>query len=220
MLPAKLTVLALLATVWCCTSQPDILYSVACPSTNNILQCPERHVITVGEVRYGKANAVDCAASTQAATVFSPDQTCIHPSLITWVQFICDGQERCRLPKPDTTMFVCDTNDNFVQVDYTCRNQRPGKRSLVACEGQTAQLSCDAGSSIEIIRARYGRFDEQLCSDTPSVMTFCSSYSTQGTVSTKCNGQNTCQVTADSTLGPAYDCDDLPKYLTVNYVCV
>ncbi|XP_061744977.1 L-rhamnose-binding lectin CSL1-like [Nerophis ophidion] len=218
MLPAKLTVVALLATVWCCTSNPDV--SVACPDTNNILQCPESHVITVGEVRYGKANTVNCAALTQAAKVFSPDQKCLHPSLKQWVKFICDGQERCRLPKPDPFMFVCDNQNNFLQVEYTCRKQRPGVRPVVACEGQTAQLSCDTGTSIEIVRARYGRFDEQLCSDTPSVMTFCSSYSTQGTVSTKCNGKNTCQVTANSTLGPANKCDDNPKYLTLNYVCV
>ncbi|XP_061903012.1 uncharacterized protein LOC133650130 [Entelurus aequoreus] len=184
MLPAKLTVVALLASVWCCTSQ-ELRYSVACGDANLILQCPDRHVVRVKELRYGKADRVNCAAITPATADFSARQYCLNPGLKTWTAFICNGLQRCRLPKPNPQMFVCDENHNFIQVSYYCRKQRSAEHTVVACEGKTAALTCDAGKSIRIMKASYGRFDERRCSKTSSIMTFCSSPSAHGIVADK-----------------------------------
>ncbi|XP_061841419.1 L-rhamnose-binding lectin CSL1-like [Nerophis lumbriciformis] len=219
MLPAKLTVVALLASVWCCTSQ-ELRYSVACGSKNLILQCPDNHVVRVKDLRYGKADQVNCAATTQAATVFSTRPQCLNPNLNSWTMFICNGLQRCRLPKPNPIMFVCDENDNFIQVRYYCRKQRPAERTVVACEGKTAALICGGGKSIRVLKASYGRFDETFCSKTPSIMTFCASPSAHRIVADKCRNQKSCKVLVGKNLGTGSRCDRNPKYLTVNYLCV
>lgn len=36
----------------------------------------------------------------------------------------------------------------------------------------------------------------------------------------RCDGNTECKITASSDLGRSFNCDDKPKYLTVNYVCV
>ncbi|XP_061536567.1 latrophilin-like protein 1 [Phycodurus eques] len=137
-----------------------------------------------------------------------------------WIRFICDGLQRCRLPKPNSQMFVCDKTDNFIQIKYKCHKRLPAVKKVVACEKETAHLQCDPSKDLMIIRAKYGRFDEHLCSKTPSIMTFCSSMSAQMIVQDECNGMNECSITADESLGVPHHCDDTPKYLIVDYECL
>ncbi|XP_061745246.1 L-rhamnose-binding lectin CSL2-like [Nerophis ophidion] len=223
MLPAKLTIVAFLASMWCCsafTARSAFKHSLACSDKNIELQCPKSHVIAVEEVRYGKANTLNCTALPTVATVFPVDQRCLRTIFTEWVGFICDGQQRCRLTKPNPRMFACDANDNFVQVKYMCTPQSPAMRTVVACDGQTAAITCAFGTAIEVTKATYGRFDENLCTKTPSDATSCSSPFAEDLVADRCDERTSCQIVANLSLGNGTHCDNLPKYLTVNYECV
>ncbi|KAM3585232.1 uncharacterized protein V6R79_011440 [Siganus canaliculatus] len=95
-----------------------------------------------------------------------------------------------------------------------CRSQ-----TVVACDGQDVNLKCDDGV-ISVLKASYGRFDQNTCTSTPSVMTFCASSTAELHVRDLCKGKKECTISANAqALGKPESCDDLPKYLTVDYVC-
>ncbi|XP_078100058.1 L-rhamnose-binding lectin CSL3-like [Sander vitreus] len=217
MLFTRLTIIAFVAATWCWTSDGQ-LYDVACPGENSQLQCPEGHVIEVLSVQHGVKSSADCTARSQPAVV--SDKQCIHKDMIRWIKFICDKLEHCRLPGPNKEMFVCQySEDAFVQITYNCNKKSADVRTTVVCEDQAAVIKCETGV-LNIVKANFGRLDMNTCTDTPSDMTFCASYTAAGTLKTMCNGKQSCNVTANSAnLGhPAY-CDALPHYLTVDYVC-
>ncbi|XP_039648787.1 L-rhamnose-binding lectin CSL3-like isoform X2 [Perca fluviatilis] len=209
--------LSVLAATWCWISDGQ-LYDVACPGVNSQLQCPEEHVIEVLSVQHGAKSSADCTARSQPAVV--SDEKCIHKDMIGWIKFICDKLEQCRLPKPNRQMFVCDySEDTFVQITYNCNKKSADVRTTVVCEDQAGVLECETGV-LNIVRANFGRLDMNTCTDTPSDMTFCASPTAAGRLKTLCEGKQSCDGNATSAnLGEPAQCDDLPKYLTVDYVC-
>ncbi|KAM3584884.1 uncharacterized protein V6R79_001670 [Siganus canaliculatus] len=149
-------------------------YAVACPNQNPLLECPEGQMIELLSVDHGLTTSDTVCGTTDKPQPLVRDR-CLNIAMNPWSKFICDKMQRCRLPKPDRRMFDClYDDDTFLQVTYMCVMRRPGSKTVVKCDGQDAQLKCDEGV-IRIIKASYGRFDGTTCTDTPSVMTFCSS---------------------------------------------
>ncbi|KAM3585405.1 uncharacterized protein V6R79_017033 [Siganus canaliculatus] len=167
MFPAKLKLHSLL-------SPAGRLYSVGCPGQNIRLECPEGQWMEVLSMQHGvKTSTTTCGITDQPAQV--SEEKCLHFLLKPWSRFICNRMSSCRLPKPDAQMFTCGfTEDTFVQVSYRCIIRRPGSQTVVACDGQDVNLKCDDGV-ISVLKASYGRFDQNTCTSTPSVMTFCAS---------------------------------------------
>ncbi|TNN70302.1 hypothetical protein EYF80_019516 [Liparis tanakae] len=113
----------------------------------------------------------------------------------------CDNLEQCRLPKPNARMFQKDYSDaSFIQVAYECR-VKPAENGKV-----------------EIVTAKFGRFDQTTCTKTPLDMTFSGSFHAQKRVEKKCNGLGSCSVTASTEdLGPTVPSYD-NNYLIVDYI--
>lgn len=42
---------------------------------------------------------------------------------------------------------------------------KQGKRTAYACEEKSLEIECQAGESIQLVRANYGRFSIQICND-------------------------------------------------------
>ncbi|XP_033471506.1 L-rhamnose-binding lectin CSL1-like [Epinephelus lanceolatus] len=217
MLSTRLTIIAFLAAAWFWTSEGKIYYDVACPGVNSELRCPQGRLIEVLSMQYGKKSSVDCAARSQPAT--SVRAQCIHWRMIGWVKSICDNLQRCRLPKPNVQMFICNKDkDNFIQYKYKCNIKSPDVKTAVFCEGQKALIECPRGR-LNILHSTFGRFDEYICTDRASTMTFCSSPQA-GVIKKDCDGYRICKFLSNSGyLGKPAFCDDLPKYTTVDYVC-
>ncbi|XP_070786994.1 L-rhamnose-binding lectin CSL3-like [Enoplosus armatus] len=216
MLSTRLTVIAFLAAACCSTSDGN--YDVACPGVNNELKCPEGHVIEVQSIQHGVKSDADCAARSQPAKV--SEKNCFHRAMTPWAKLICDNMGRCRLPKPHVLMFVCDySKDAFIQYTFVCRKKSADVQTAVICGEQTADIKCEKGV-LDIVKASFGRLDEKTCTDTPSKMTFCTSFTADGSVKEMCNGKKLCNLTASpDNLGQPVNCDKHPKYLTVDYVC-
>ncbi|XP_037618251.1 rhamnose-binding lectin-like [Sebastes umbrosus] len=221
MLSTRLTIIALLAATGFWTSD-GLYYDVACPGVNSELQCPEGKLIRVKSTQTGHKSSADCQKRNESATAFDDDV--IYWGMKAFNKKICNGLQRCRLPKPNQKFLLRrNTEDNFIQIDYECYEKNPDMKTVVACEGETAQLGCAlVTETISIVKARYGRFDENICNPgNPSTMTFCSSYEANDFVIQKCHGEKQCSVKSDTDdLGDAAFCDDEPKYLTVDYLCV
>merc|ERR1711915_795693 len=87
-----------------------------------------------------------------------------------------------------------------------------------ACEGSSLTLSCNAGESITVIYAQYGRSTGAICPGTNSGQT-CYNPSSINTVRGSCNGQQSCTVSAtNSVFGDP--CPNVYKYLDVYYFCL
>ncbi|XP_036946577.1 L-rhamnose-binding lectin CSL3-like isoform X2 [Acanthopagrus latus] len=219
MLAIKLMILAFLAAAWAPTVG-GFRVDVACPGVNNELRCPEGSTIHIRYLTHGSQSTKICAARHKRAR--TPRMNCLQPGLRPWFRLICDKTQHCRLPKPDVRMFRPNCGDpktQFIQVHYICRKNRGDVYNAVACEGQDAQMKCDKGC-IKVIKAYFGRHDETTCNNTPTKMTFCTSYTADTYVKKTCNKQKVCDVKAVAeTLGTPVKCDALPKYLYVDYVC-
>jgi len=86
------------------------------------------------------------------------------------------------------------------------------------CEGSKLTLSCDAGESITVIYAQYGRSTGAICPGTNSGKT-CYNPSSVNIVRSSCNGQQSCTVAAtNSVFGDP--CGNVYKYLDVYYFCL
>ncbi|XP_070814274.1 rhamnose-binding lectin-like [Chaetodon trifascialis] len=201
MLSTRLSLLAFLAAALFWTSAAGQRYDVACPGVNSNLQCAGK-AIEVLSVDYGDISDADCTARNKPAKV--TESSCLDSEVLPWVKSICDGRVHCRLSKPNANMFTCDYSEDstFVQITYRCDDKIPGDKSL------------------KIVRAGYGRFDSHTCSNAPSLMTYCSSDTADGQVKEMCDSKQECTVEAsEDVLGTPEQCDDLPKYLVVDYVC-
>lgn len=192
---------------------------VACPGENSILQCPNGTVIQLQSMGHGSQSGMDCSDRTTPRQL--QEDQCLHGQMQGWAKLICDGLDFCRLPKLHRRMFVCgNIRDDFLQVTYDCVDRSPGERSVVACDGKDAEVKCESGV-ISIKRAIYGRLDEDICTDRPSIMTFCRSMTSDITVRRMCDNLTECRVAVGKeALGEPQYCDDRPKYLTVDYTCL
>uniref|UniRef100_A0A671YIJ5 SUEL-type lectin domain-containing protein n=1 Tax=Sparus aurata TaxID=8175 RepID=A0A671YIJ5_SPAAU len=219
MLAIKLTILALLAAAWA-PAITGLRVDIACPGVNNELRCPEGSKIDIRYINHGSQSTKICAARNKRAR--TPRMNCFQPRLQTWFKLICDKTQHCRLPKPNARMFKSNCGDpktQFIQVHYNCHKNRADVYNAVACEGRDAQVKCDKGC-IKVIKAYFGRHDETTCNNTPTKMTFCTSYTADAYVRKTCNKTKVCNIKAVAkTLGNPQNCDALPKYLNVDYVC-
>uniref|UniRef100_A0A8C6SHW2 SUEL-type lectin domain-containing protein n=1 Tax=Neogobius melanostomus TaxID=47308 RepID=A0A8C6SHW2_9GOBI len=112
----------------------------------------------------------------------------------------------------------CFGTYKYLQVSYCCK-PIPIVRTG-ACEGHTADLSCDSGKVIRIHRADYGRSDRTICSQgrpSQQVQNVNCAASTAPKCMT-CNGKSLCSVSAsNSVFGDP--CGGTYKYLLVSYSC-
>ncbi|XP_072178781.1 L-rhamnose-binding lectin CSL3-like [Diadema setosum] len=88
----------------------------------------------------------------------------------------------------------------------------------MVCEHRTISLSCPAGEQVYTMSASYGRRSNRLCTTGPIQTTNCHSGSSLSRVSSSCDRQSSCNVTAsNSVFGDP--CVGTFKYLEVVYVC-
>ncbi|XP_026056186.1 L-rhamnose-binding lectin CSL1-like [Carassius auratus] len=94
-------------------------------------------------------------------------------------------------------------------------------KQTVACEGQSASLSCDTGF-IHVSDANYGRNDGSLCSAGQRrewlTNVHCFQKTSLQTMTTRCNGKKSCSVQAVNSVF-SDPCYWTYKYLHVSYLC-
>uniref|UniRef100_A0A3B5QYU7 SUEL-type lectin domain-containing protein n=1 Tax=Xiphophorus maculatus TaxID=8083 RepID=A0A3B5QYU7_XIPMA len=105
----------------------------------------------------------------------------------------------------------CYGTYKYLEVEYICY----GIRTVVACEGSEAQISC--GKDIFVIGAIYGRSDRMTCSyGIPAEQTKNTNCATRA--ESVCEGRSACAVLASSAVF-GDPCVGTYKYLEVLYLC-
>uniref|UniRef100_A0A672HAU2 SUEL-type lectin domain-containing protein n=1 Tax=Salarias fasciatus TaxID=181472 RepID=A0A672HAU2_SALFA len=202
---------------------PREISSVTCEGSRAQLKCDLGKVISVVKANYGRLDSKKCSRRRPGRQLrnvqfrlFSPTQVCI---------LRCNGKRRCSIRAVNSVFGdPCRGTYKYLEVDYVCQGEQAGGKNSVTCEGSTAQLKCDAGQVISIIKANYGRLDgrkcargrpkSQLnnvkCSNPPRPLTPFSVH--------RCDGKQTCSIRAsNSVFGDP--CRGTYKYLEVDYIC-
>ena len=91
---------------------------------------------------------------------------------------------------------------------------------ITSCEGSSLELTCPAGSHINIVRANYGRLSTSICPSTTTITTIttCIHPVTSRIVSARCGGRSTCSIQV-STAVFGDPCPGTHKYLEMVFTC-
>lgn len=89
----------------------------------------------------------------------------------------------------------------------------------VICEKATTKIDCLQGAKIKIIDALYGRKEGDLCVKDDKTTT-CKATNSLVTVASKCDGKQSCDVTARSDVFGGDPCSGVHKYAKVEYKCI
>ncbi|XP_065141483.1 L-rhamnose-binding lectin CSL2-like [Paramisgurnus dabryanus] len=189
---------------------------VACDSETAHLNCENGH-IQVLSANYGRTDSKTCSSGRLASQISNVQ--CTQSSSRCVVATQCDGKKTCSVPAVYTIFGdPCYGTFKYLHVSYTCIKTK----SLVACDSETANLSCKNGH-IKVLSANYGRTDSHTCStgrpaNQLSNVQCRSEISSKCVLTTRCNGKQTCSVPAVYTIF-GDPCIGTYKYLTVSYTC-
>ncbi|XP_065141228.1 uncharacterized protein [Paramisgurnus dabryanus] len=93
---------------------------------------------------------------------------------------------------------------------------------VIACDSDTASLHCDQGG-IKVISANYGRTSSATCSSGKPANQIsniqCTQSSSLSVLASRCDGQKDCSIPANSTVF-GDPCGGTYKYLNVSYICI
>ncbi|XP_048775202.2 uncharacterized protein LOC125679781 [Ostrea edulis] len=88
----------------------------------------------------------------------------------------------------------------------------------VVCEFDTKPLSCPTGTTIQIRTVNFGRTNAIVCKRDKHIDCYSTGRVT-GNVARRCNGNDLCQVSADSGILGENPCPGIPKYLDILWDC-
>ncbi|XP_060070844.1 L-rhamnose-binding lectin CSL3-like [Ylistrum balloti] len=145
---------------------------------------------------------------------------CESKSSMVKVREACDGRDTCVLAASNSVFGdPCRGTYKYLTVQYTCINTEVKIRTEVQCEGKTMTIKCDAGKTIKITSALYGRKSRFVCLHFKMWNVKCESKSSMVKVREACDGRDTCVLAAsNSVFGDP--CRGTYKYLTVQYTCI
>lgn len=96
------------------------------------------------------------------------------------------------------------------------------RRSSTICNGQSKLVACLNGKGLKIESAFYGKRTGQDCNgdlpykdESPS----CSIQDAKTTINDSCNGRQTCLLFADENMYGKHSCQNVNKYLHIEYMC-
>lgn len=88
----------------------------------------------------------------------------------------------------------------------------------VVCEFDTKPLSCPTGTTIQIRTVNFGRTNAIVCKRDKHIDCYSTGRVT-GNLARRCNGNDLCQVSADSGILGENPCPGIPKYLDILWDC-
>ena len=90
----------------------------------------------------------------------------------------------------------------------------------ISCEGTQSLLQCGGGEVLNIVTARYGRFDLTTCPHQSINEIDCESPDTYDVIRSLCQNKSSCTVTSSTSQYSGEDpCPGTHKYLNVTYTC-
>uniref|UniRef100_A0A3B5QIF3 SUEL-type lectin domain-containing protein n=1 Tax=Xiphophorus maculatus TaxID=8083 RepID=A0A3B5QIF3_XIPMA len=176
---------------------------VACEGTVARLHC-EGQAIYVTSATYGRTDKKTCSAGRPADQLENTE-------CFTYAEEVgerCNGKQWCKV-KASNYVFGDPCYGTYKYLEN--QGQFAGIRTVVACEGSEAHLSCG-----KVTGAKYGRSDRMTCSyGIPAEQTKNTNCATR---QNPCEGRSACDVLASSAVF-GDPCVGTYKYLEVLYLC-
>ncbi|CAL8109928.1 unnamed protein product [Orchesella dallaii] len=209
----------------------------ACDEEWVSIRCPAGTTISIQLAQYGKTAPAASLCRLSNPNIF-PDLmdpvnansnfTCQWPATIQYgllqtVVGLCQKKPSCKF-KTSPQLFggdPCPGSRKFVEVAYKCR---PSEfRSVIGCQDDVIQLSCNKSSRLAIYSANYGRteYESVSCPQPTGVQeeTCLASYATE-TVMQMCHGKRRCALGADPVTFGNPCKPESRMYLKVIHTCV
>lgn len=89
----------------------------------------------------------------------------------------------------------------------------------IACEGQSASISCGKGMVIKAVASNYGRLTKSICPARQMRNLKCETPNALSTVKSLCDGKQSCDVGATNAVF-GEPCRNTAKYLSVSFQCI
>ncbi|XP_068195998.1 L-rhamnose-binding lectin CSL3-like [Antennarius striatus] len=183
----------------------------ACENSVARLDCGVNGAIYIFQAQYGRMDKDSCpSADPNAGT------SCINDATF-YMQRRCNLMQTCEVPV-QSSMFVgsCSGPSNYLEASYICHKTTTG------CEGETINLSCEPGTTINLGKRFYGRNDTTTCVAGRRPEEISNTNCKQSVYGhphiSGCEGKTSCQIEVNPTkLGEP--CPGTFKYLYVHYNC-
>jgi len=187
---------------------------IICEHKSRTILCSGSSIINVLRANYGRT---------------TDGKVCPHPSILTTncsasktltiVQGLCQGKPRCELHASNGFFGdPCVYTYKYLEVYYSCITP-VGSTNVIVCSHKSRTIVCSGGSTINVLRANYGRTADARVCPHPSIQTTnCSASNSLPIVKGWCQGKTTCVLYASH--GFFGDpCIGTFKYLEVDYTC-
>ncbi|KAJ0036391.1 hypothetical protein NQD34_005068, partial [Periophthalmus magnuspinnatus] len=205
-----------LESTYACVGHPEIQpverNIVECEHSTAKLYCGQQKVIHVLWAHYGRTNRNTCSYNrpwSQLSNVHCKNYV-THS-----VAQKCNGHSSCSV-RASNSVFgdPCRGTYKYLEVKYFCRVHR------VVCEHSMAHLQCDAGQTIKVLGADFGRRDHVTCAfrRDPALVQKIDCSNPAPVVAEKCDGKNQCEVRV-SEMVVEQSCANTSLYLEYSYTC-
>jgi len=191
--------------------------AVLCDSDTLTMECPAGYQLQIHDGFYGRRSGFSTCMDDDAPVIVYGD--CAFEGAIQMVRSLCEDLNTCTFQISDDIFGThCYGYEHYLNVTFSCALM---EETQTACEGDYVGLQCYAGQELYIESVMYGRQDMTTCRDTTGVLSntrVCESEGAFELISKQCNGREWCYVSAEENyFGDT--CDDVAKYLVVNYTC-
>ncbi|XP_056436706.1 L-rhamnose-binding lectin SML-like [Gadus chalcogrammus] len=203
---------ALVLAAVCCLTYAESV--ITCEDRMQRLSC-DQGVVSVLTVAYGRTDKQTCSEGRLPGQL--ANTACSQGGALETLANRCTGRRICEV---DKTIFSdpCPGTYKYIQTTYTCL---PANH-VVGCEMSEVELSCDAGQTIALIGAFFGRADRTTCIYGRPEVQFnkitCFTPTANRVAAERCNGKNRCSIYAlDSVFQDP--CPTTIKYMELAYTC-
>ncbi|XP_055015786.1 L-rhamnose-binding lectin SML-like [Boleophthalmus pectinirostris] len=199
---------ALLLHTGACTDK-----TVTCGAHVHRLNC-DSGVISVDTAFYGRADTDTCAGGKSPEEV--ANTACSHADALQELQSRCNGKKWCELNANVFLEDPCSGTFKYLETSYSCV---PAIHRVV-CEHSMAYLQCDAGKTIKVLGADFGRRDHVTCAfrREPALVQKIDCSKPVPIVAQMCDGKNRCKVRA-AEMVVEESCANTSLYLEYAYTC-
>ena len=91
--------------------------------------------------------------------------------------------------------------------------------TAIVCEGNSLEITCNAGRIIDVISANFGRRDRQTCIHAAMSNINCRASNSLVKVQETCQNKTSCTLRANNVFFGGDPCGGTFKYLLVEYMC-
>lgn len=194
-----------------------------CEHNTLSIKCPAGTTIKIKSASYGRTHGPEVCPHSATS-----NRNCHAATSVSIVKASCEGKQSCKVAAKNHIFGdPCGGTFKYLTASYECMAPEPiptmGKSKVyevLKCEHSTISMKCPVGSTIDVIRASYGRtHGPQTCPHPATSNRNCHASTSVAVVKRSCQGKNSCTVRASNNIF-GDPCGGTYKYLSAAYRCM